>query len=67
MDNNAFGAILERLETINRGMESMLTTMSSIQGEMSTMNEKLDRMESRRNSRASTPRLHVSSSGHVIP
>ena len=28
------------------------------------MNEKLDRMESRRKSCASTPRIHVSSSGH---
>ncbi|KAF3675340.1 putative CLAVATA3/ESR (CLE)-related protein 25-like [Capsicum annuum] len=40
MDNNALGAILERLETINRGMESILTTMSTIRGEMSTMNER---------------------------
>ncbi|PHT44955.1 ACT domain-containing protein ACR2 [Capsicum baccatum] len=64
MDNNALGAILERLETINQGMESMLTTMTSIRGEMSTMNERLDRIESRQNSRSFTPRLHVSSSGH---
>ncbi|PHU21524.1 hypothetical protein BC332_06631 [Capsicum chinense] len=63
VDSNEMENMRVTLEAMTRALERLSTEVGAIRGEVTTINGRLEQVESQRNSRPSTPR-HVSSSGH---